>query len=93
MDKKEIIKKLTDDGYDNRMAYMVASELILVDGALIPFLIKWMNGEEENFEVEGYSIRDLMHSRNMTYPAALLTLDWLVKDPQKAIESLKRGRR
>jgi hypothetical protein len=29
----------------------------------------------------------------MKYPAALLTMDWLLKEPQKAKESLRRGLR
>ena len=29
-----------------------------------------------------------MEERGMAYPAALLTMDWLIKEPKKAIESL-----
>ena len=27
----------------------------------------------------------------MTYPAALLTIDWLIKEPENAIRSINRG--
>lgn len=27
----------------------------------------------------------------MTYPAALLTIDWLIKEPEKAKKSLEKG--
>jgi len=27
----------------------------------------------------------------MTYPAALLTIDWLIKEPERAMRSINRG--
>jgi hypothetical protein len=30
-----------------------------------------------------------MEKQRMTYPAALLTIDWLIKEPNKAKEALK----
>jgi len=27
----------------------------------------------------------------MTYPAALLTMDWLIKEPEQALKSLEKG--
>jgi hypothetical protein len=29
-----------------------------------------------------------MKERSMTYPAALLTIDWIIKEPDKALKSL-----
>ena len=38
-----------------------------------------------------YSIKKLMEERGMTYPATLLTMDWLVKESEAAMGSLNRG--
>lgn len=84
-------KKLTEQGYQSKMAEMVAKELMNVDTRLNPLVEKWLNGENDDYASQGYSIFGLMKERNMTYPAALLTIDWLIKEPEKAKQSLKRG--
>ena len=39
----------------------------------------------------GYnSIFQLQMERQMTYPAALLTMEWLINEPKIALKSLKR---
>ena len=58
------------------------------------YLVDWIEkGICKNFVSEGYSITDFMEKRKMKYPAALLTMDWLIKEPERAKESLKRGLR
>ena len=90
---KDFIKeKLIREGYNDKMADAVASELVQVGGSLTPLVEKWVNdGKTVDFESHGYSITGLMKSRGMTYPAALLTIDWLIKQPEIALRSLKRG--
>ena len=84
---------LIDRGYNERNAKLVAHELTLLSAALQPLITKWLDDEQcmEDFEAEGYSISGLMQKRGMTYPAALLTIDWLLKEPEKAKLSLSRG--
>lgn len=86
-----IAKKLASQGYNSKASSMVAAEIVKVDSRLDPLVEKWLNGKNEDYESQGYSIFGLMKSRNMTYPAALLTIDWLIKEPEKATESIKRG--
>ena len=45
----------------------------------------------ENYEVGEFSLKKLQEERRMNYPAALLTLDWLIKEPEAALRSLNRG--
>ena len=45
----------------------------------------------EYYAVEGFSILEFMSLYNMAYPAALLTIDWLIKDPQTATTAIKKG--
>ena len=84
-------KKLTEQGYQSKMAEMVAKELMNVDNSLAMHVISWLKDEFTDFESHGYSIAELMKTRNMTYPAALLTIDWLIKEPEKAKKSLEQG--
>ena len=86
-----IANKLIKQGYANTVANRVTLELIKVDSALSPLVERWLDGDEADFESHGYSILGLMKSRSMTYPAALLTIDWLIKDPEAAKKSLEKG--
>lgn len=86
-----IAQKLASQGYNNSATSMVAAEIVKVDSRLNPLVVKWLNGEDEDYASHGYSIFGLMKSRHMTYPAALLTIDWLLKEPEKAKKSLEQG--
>lgn len=44
-----------------------------------------------NIQVEGYTLQKLMEKHGMNIVAAHLTLDWLRKEPIKAMASLKKG--
>ena len=48
-------------------------------------------GVEPELEVEGYSYADLRKNHGMTPLAALLTLNYLMKNPEKAKEALNKG--
>lgn len=87
----QIESKLKNEGYDSRNAGIVASELMKVESSLQSLVYKWLSGKEDDFETQGFSIFGLMHSRKMTYPAALLTIDWLLKEPEKAKQSITKG--
>ena len=70
---------LIDRGYNERNAKLVAHELTLLSAPLQPLLSQWLDNEQH------------MQKRGMTYPAALLTIDWLLKEPEEAKLSLSRG--
>ena len=91
IDLDRIINKLTSQGYDGKMANIVAPEIVKVNHSLKLLVEKWLEGEEIDAESNGYSIFGLMKARGMTYPAALLTIDWLIKEPEAAKKSLARG--
>ncbi len=42
-------------------------------------------------EIAGYSINKLQEDYGMNVIAAILTLDWLAKEPEKAKKSLEQG--
>lgn len=84
---------LIDRGYNERNAKLVAHELTLLSAPLQPLLSQWLDNEQhmEDYKAEDYTITGLMQKRGMTYPAALLTIDWLLKEPEEAKLSLSRG--
>lgn len=91
--ENQIKHLLIDRGYNERNAKLVAHELTLLAAPLQPLLSQWLDNEQcmVNYEAEGYTIIALMQERGMTYPAALLTIDWLLKEPEEAKLSLSRG--
>ena len=92
MDIKDIIKKLVDNNYPEKQAPVVAQELIRMDVKLVLLLEAWMkDGQETDFEAEGFSVVDFRTKYHMTYPAALLTMDWLLKEPVIAKEAISHG--
>lgn len=93
MDKLEIQEILMQRGYSQRNAKLVADELQEVTAQLTIFRDRWLENGAYNadYVVGEYSISRLCNERRMNYPAALLTLDWLIKEPKAALKSLNRG--
>lgn len=93
MDTIKIVNILQERGYDSRSANLVASELIKLNTPLDKMFEAWLSdaSREQDYQVSGYSILSLMEERGMSYPAAILTMDWLIQDPESAIRSLRRG--
>ncbi len=60
----------------------------LVKKALETFL---QTNEYKEINLLGYSIQNLTAEYGMNEIAAYLTLDWIIREPDKAIESLKKG--
>lgn len=49
------------------------------------------NHIEPQIIIEGYSYKTLVENYGMKPIGAFLTLDWLIREPQKALTSLKKG--
>ncbi|MBE6719079.1 MAG: hypothetical protein E7571_00285 [Ruminococcaceae bacterium] len=90
--KDKIIRKLIKDlGYSNSVANKTADDLCklkypdLNDG-----LKNWLNTNAHTMIIDGkYSTHILTEKYNMTYPAALIFLDWYRTDPKTAASVLK----
>ena len=86
---KEILMKR---GYTEKQAKSAATELAQIDPRLKEALDNWLADEtEKDFSVEGYSILELKKKYEMTYPAALLSIDWILKEPEMAISCINIG--
>ena len=90
MDKETLVKNLIQRGYDEKSANLVAKDLLELDSPLNDYLCQWIEGEIiTDYTIDNCSVFGLMQERSMTYPAALLTMDWIIKEPEKALKSLK----
>lgn len=83
---------LMERGYNEKQAIVASKELQDINETLKNAFALWADKEEEtDFMIEGICLSELKSKFKMTYPAALLTMDWIIKEPKKAIESINRG--
>lgn len=88
--KDVIIKRL---GCTPERAEHIEKNLKELSEPLKPLLNAWLeNGtEDDDTMYSGYSLNSLIRDYHMKFTGALLTLDWLVKEPDKAVQALKSG--
>ena len=81
-------------GYTQKQASLLSKELKDIDERLKPALDNWMiDGTETDYRAGHFTIMGLKRQYNMTYPAALLSIDWILKDPDNAVKCIKKGLR
>ena len=90
MDKKEIWVILVNElDYSEYEAGVTANELLNLQPRFQPALEKWVTSRAETvITIGAISTAKLMHDKKMTYPAALIALDWVVTDPETAVPIL-----
>lgn len=92
MKKQEIFDRLCAKGFDEQSSEILAENLATMSPRLQERLDTWLKtGEESDFESHGMSIQRLMEENDMQYQAALLTMDWILKEPDQALQALDRG--
>lgn len=91
--KEMIYRTLIERGYSEHNANLMLNDLENLSSPLDKLLQEWIDSENQqpDFVYENYSLRQFQNERKMEYPAALLTMDWLIKEPEKAKISLSRG--
>lgn len=79
--------------YPENGARILVSKLIKCNPIIQnAFSIWWEKGIiPSELEIEGYSMERLINEHGMNPIAAFLTLDWLLREPQKAKQSLQKG--
>jgi len=84
---KEILMK--ELNYSEYAADTTADDLINIHLQLQPAFQKWFEKREiTNMEVMGVSIKQLMEQRGYTFPSALISMDWLLTEPDIAKKEL-----
>lgn len=92
MKREDIIQSLIKNRYPNNVIDSVADELMSIDKKLIPLLLKWVeDNTETDYAVEGFTLLELKDVYKMSYPAALLSIDWLIKEPHIAKQAISKG--
>lgn len=92
MNISDITEILVANKYPQKQAEATARELSQIDKRLLPALKEWLeDGTEQDYRAEEFTLSGLKSRFGMTYPAALLTIDWLLKDPGMATEAINHG--
>lgn len=80
-------------GYSVQDVDLLSRDLEQLDSTLVPILAKWVSDGtcSDATEYSGYSIDSLCSRFDMNFIAALLTLDWIIKEPEKALTAIKNG--
>ncbi len=93
MDAQSFIPRLISEfGYPEAGAQLVADRLAGCSPQIqTAFLEWWKTGRLLELEIEGYTVQRLTTQHHMKPIAAFLTLDWLGREPQKALASLAKG--
>lgn len=92
MEIKELLMKRLS--YTPQEATIICNDLKNLNPSLVPLLERWIQNDEEitdTQEFNGYSINRLLNGSKMNFIAALLTLDWIIKNPEKAIPLIRCG--
>lgn len=91
---EDLLPRLENEfGYPQSGAKLVAEKLVICDPLISgAFWEWWQTGKAKlELEIEGFSLARLMNEHQMKPIAAFLTMDWLLREPQKAATSLRRG--
>ena len=84
--------KLSERGYSGAAGNMMSDKLSSVNQMFSEGIKKWLNnGEETEYEISGIKLSDLKNKFNLTYPAAILSMDWLLREPENAKQSFLKG--
>ncbi len=93
MDAQSLIPRLVSEfGYPQTGAQLVANKLANCSPQIaVAFTGWWESRDLPGLNIEGYSLSQLMNEHNMKPIAAFLTLDWLIRETEKAKASLRKG--
>ena len=92
MKTSDIETKLIEKGFPERDASVLAENLSLMDITLLPLLERWLfKGGDGDYAQGEMSVLELKEKYNLEYQAALLTMDWIIKEPELALEAINKG--
>lgn len=92
MEKQTIENILKEEKYPDYMLEKTIEKVERFDSTVMKIFEEWSkSGEEPTLSIEGFSYHQLVDEYGMKPVGAFITLDWLLRDPQKAVAALKRG--
>ena len=86
--KELLVERL---GYSEQDVPLLESQLKGLHELLLPLYQRWVETGQssDSRQYEGYSLNSLQADYGMNFIAALLTLDWLLKEPEQARQALR----
>ena len=92
MERTKIIELLNEHGYPTFMLDKTADKVECFSPLLMEAFEYWAKyGIEPSFAIKGYSFASLIEKFKMNPIGAFITLDWIMREPDKAIEKLNCG--
>ena len=92
MNNEILTKLLKEEGYPTHLVEGTIAKLNKLQPVVADSFNSWLfHGKLPIIEIEGYTYSILVNDYGMKPVGAFLTLDWICRDPQKAILSLKKG--
>ena len=90
-DNKTVLNFLVNNlHYSNKKAKAIIPDLQALVSPLDTYFEDLVAGKTlPNYEVLGYSLEKFITKYKMNSVAALLTMDWLIKEPTTAVSALK----
>ena len=92
MDRVRIKETLVEEQYPEFMIEKTADKIESFSPVVAKAFSYWCERKEDsNLVVEGFSFKDLISKWGMTPIGAFITIDWLIREPEKAKEALMKG--
>ncbi|MFA6184379.1 MAG: hypothetical protein WC682_04755 [Parcubacteria group bacterium] len=88
-----VFRLISEFSYSEKEARQAAQDLLKSDPKVKgAFDVWWDTGVfDDALECEGYTLDKLIKEHSLMPVAAFLTLDWLIKEPEKAKRFLEKG--
>ena len=92
MERNKLIELLKEQGYPSFMLEKTIDKIENFSQPLKEAFTIWAEcGIEPAFSIKGYSYNNLINDFKMKPVGAFFTLDWIMREPEKAIENINRG--
>ena len=89
-----IARIVSEFGYTEKRAEEAVQKLQTSNPAIQEAFEKWWVGEglDEQLVVQDYTLQKLIDKHGFNPMNAFLTMDWLIREPARALRGLSRGR-
>lgn len=79
---------IKNGGIDQNNAELLANDLVGLKAPFDGLLDRWLKNpaDIEDYELNGITISSLMEKAQLTYPAALSTMNWILEEGDVAID-------
>lgn len=92
MEKEQLMIILREEEYPEFMFEKTIEKILNFNSKIKDSFEQWLkDGYFPTIEVEGYTLTQLMYEFSMKPVGAFITLDWLIRDPEKAKKALSNG--